>query len=116
MKYKNRQVEGFSVGVELGKAKIGNELQDFKNNEKLVASRLRQHGIHGWNFIEAPVDDLVVINPESDNLDDVNSLYSKVKEVFGNVSIQVLYVDFDDNGHNLEDIYEPLNKQLFSEE
>ncbi|EPR13913.1 hypothetical protein [Ruminiclostridium papyrosolvens] len=116
MRYKNRQVEGFSVGVELGEAKIGNKLQDFKDNERLVANRLRKHGIHGWNFIEAPIDDLVVINPNSNNLEDVNNLYSKVKEVFENVSIQVLYADFDEKGHNLEDIYESLEEQLFTAE
>lgn len=114
MKYKNREVDGFSVGVELGKNKIGNKLSDFKNNEKFVANILRQLKIDGWSYAEAPIDDLVEITPSEIGLEPVNTLFSKVKEVFEKVSILVLYKDFDENDTNLEEIYEPLNIELFT--
>lgn len=115
MKYNGREVEDFTIGVELGKDKVCETLEEFKANEKSVANTLRQNDVDGWEYTEAPVDDLVLIVPADNTLEAANRLFCDVKRLFDNAHIAVMYTDFDENSHNQEEYTECLDVSLFEE-
>lgn len=113
MKYNGREVEDFTIGVQLGADKVSEKLEEFKDNEKFVANMLRQNNVKGWDYAESPVDDLVLIIPSDDDIESVNRLFNDVNKLFDKTIIAILYSDFCKNGHNQEEITECLNITLY---
>jgi hypothetical protein len=115
LKYNGREVEDFTIGVQLGENKVCVTLEQFKANEKFVAKQLRKHDVHGWDYVEAPIDDLVLIVPLVYDIESVNTLFCEVQDIFKNVYISIQYTDFDENSHNVKEITECLDISLYEE-
>lgn len=100
MRYNNREFESLNIQVELGDKYKANSMPEFKRNQKYVADTLSKNMIIGWNFTEAVMDDLVVVDTNAKNVEEINDMFLKIKPLFNKVCIGVFYHDFGDFDYN----------------